>query len=209
VFDKAAGKELFLVRPIQWPPTRYTAYGSQLGGHEVNFPSFHHGNNYMDQWNWHVRRNDDGAAVTVGWTDPLRRQRVVVRWHLRPGEALLRAHYRFANLNSRPLGFSPWSNMFFGYADDLQYIIPASQVAPHGFNDGSLDVWPWPWPEWDETSICFWRNIPAKYNWHRRVPLCLRERRGESDPPRHGRRDWRMRHPPFARCGGDAVERRW
>ena len=23
--------------------------GSQLGGHEVNFPSFHHGNNYMDR----------------------------------------------------------------------------------------------------------------------------------------------------------------
>ena len=81
------------------------------------------------------------AAVTVGWTDPLRRQRVVVRWQLRPGEALLRAHYRFTNLNPRPLGFSPWSNMFFGYADDLQYIIPAAQVAPHGFNDGSLDLW--------------------------------------------------------------------
>jgi tetratricopeptide (TPR) repeat protein len=164
-FDKAAGKELFLVRPILWPKTNYTAYGSQLGGHEINFPSFHHGNNYMDPWNWHVHREDDGtAAVTVGWTDPLRRQRVVVRWQLRPGEAMLRAHYRFTNLNPRPLGFSPWSNMFFGYADDLQYIIPTAQVAPHGFNDGNLDLWPWPWPEWDEKSICFWRNIPPKYN---------------------------------------------
>ena len=165
VFDKAAGKELFLVRPIEWPPTRYTAYGSQLGGHEVNFPSFHHGNNYMDQWNWHIQREeDDAAAITVGWTDPLRRQRVVVRWQLRPGDAVLRAHYRFSNLNPRPLGFSPWSNMFFGYADDLQYIIPTARVAPHGFNDGSLELWPWPWPEWNEKSICFWRNIPKKYN---------------------------------------------
>lgn len=80
VFDKAAGKELFLLRPIEWPATRYTAYGSQLGGHEVNFPSFHHGNNYMDQWNWRLHRDADrSASVTVGWTDPLRRQRVVVR----------------------------------------------------------------------------------------------------------------------------------
>ncbi|MDA1085496.1 MAG: DUF5107 domain-containing protein [Verrucomicrobia bacterium] len=165
VFDKAAGQELFLVRPIEWPDTRYTAYGSQLGGHEVNFPSFHHGNNYMDQWNWHVQHDADGtAAVTVGWTDPLRRQRVVVRWQLHPGEAVLRSHYRYSNLNPRPMGFAPWSNMFFGYADDLQYIIPTAHVAPHGFNDGTLDLWPWPWPEWDAAGICFWRNIPSNYN---------------------------------------------
>jgi len=164
-YNKAAGKELFLVRPIEWPSTAYTAYGSQLGGHEVNFPSFHHGNNYGDQWNWQTRCEEDGAAaVTVGWTDPLRRQRVVVRWQLRPGDAVLRAHYRFANLNPQPLGFSPWSNMFFGYADDLQYIIPTTHVAPHGFNDGTLELWPWPWPDWDEKSICFWRNIPSRYN---------------------------------------------
>ena len=164
-YNKAAGKELFLVRPIEWPSTVYTAYGSQLGGHEVNFPSFHHGNSYKDQWNWQARRTNNGAAVViVGWTDPLRRQRVVVRWELRPGDAVLRARYRFSNLNPQPLGFSPWSNMFFGYADDLQYIIPTAHVAPHGFNDGTLELWPWPWPEWDEKSICFWRNIPRKYN---------------------------------------------
>ena len=23
---------------------------------------------------------------------------------------------------------------------------------------------PWPWPEWDDTSLCFWRNIPKDYN---------------------------------------------
>ena len=164
-FDKAAGKELFLVRPIEWPSTTFTAYGSQLGGHEVNFPSFHHGNNYRDEWNWHVRREDDGSAsVTVGWTDPLRRQRAVVRWELRPDDAVLRVRYRFANLNPWPLGFAPWSNMFFGYADDLQYVIPTAHVAPHGFNDGTLELWPWPWPDCDDTSICFWRNIPRKYN---------------------------------------------
>ena len=164
-FDKAPGKELFLVRPIEWPKTKFTAYGSQLGGHEVNFPSFHHGNHYRDPWNWHVQRDEDGAAaLTVGWTDPLRRQRVVVRWQLRPDDAVLRVRYRFANLNPRPLGFSPWSNMFFGYEDDLQYVIPTAHVAPHGFNDGSLELWPWPWPDWDDASICFWRNIPRKYN---------------------------------------------
>lgn len=164
-FDKAAGKELFLVRPIEWPSTTFTAYGSQLGGHEVNFPSFHHGNNYRDSWNWHVHKEDDGAAsVTVGWTDPLRRQRVVVRWQLRPDDAVLRVRYRFANLNPWPLGFAPWSNMFFGYADDLQYVIPTAHVAPHGFNDSSLELWPWPWPDCDATSLCFWRNLPQKYN---------------------------------------------
>jgi hypothetical protein len=164
-FDKTANQELFLVRPIEWPPTLYTCYGSQLGGHAVNFPAFHHGNNYGDQWNWQAQRLDDGSAiVTVGWTEPLRRQRVVVRWSLRPGDAILRATYRFTNFNPQPLGFAPWNDMLFGYADDLQYIIPASRVAPHGFNDSTLELWPWPWPDWDDTSICFWRNIPPSYN---------------------------------------------
>ncbi len=165
MFDKPADRDLFLVRPIEWPPTRYTAYGSQLGGHEVNFPCFHHGNNYMDQWHWHTGTEPDGTAVmTVGWTAPEHRQRVVVQWSLRPDEAILRSRTRFTNLNPRPMGFAPWSNMFFGYADDLLYVIPTAWVAPHGFNDSTLELWPWPWPEWEATSLCFWRNLPRRYN---------------------------------------------
>ena len=165
VFDKAAGQDLFLKRPIEWPKTRYTAYGSQLGGLEVNFPCFHHGNNFMDQWNWDVRREADGSvSVFVGWTEPDSRNRVVQRFRLRPGDAVLRSHYRFSNLNPLDMGFAPWSNTFFGYADDLQYIIPTPWVAPHGFNDATLRLMPWPWPDWDDKSLCFWRNIPKDYN---------------------------------------------
>jgi hypothetical protein len=164
VFDKAAGKEMFLVRPIEWTPTLYTCYGSQLGGHELNFPCFHHGNNYRDQWNWSVQRAADGTAhVSMGWTEPLRRQRVVMRWSLRPGDAILRAHYRFINLNPQPLGLAPWSNTFFGYADDLQYIVPAARVSPHGYNDEHLQLMPWAWPEWDDASLCHWRNLTPAY----------------------------------------------
>lgn len=164
VFDKAADREMFLVRPIEWTPTLYTCYGSQLGGHEINFPCFHHGNNYRDQWNWSIQREDNGAVcVIMGWTEPLRRQRVVMRWTLRPDDAVLRAHYRFINLNPQPLGFAPWSNTFFGYADDLQYIVPAARVSPHGYNDEHLQLMPWAWPEWDDASLCYWRNLPQAY----------------------------------------------
>lgn len=165
VFDKAGGHDLFLKRPLQWPTTRYTAYGSQLGGLEVNFPCFHHGNSFMDQWNWETRKEADGSvSVFVGWTEPDSRNRIVHRLRLSPGDALLRSHYRFSNLNALDMGFAPWSNMFFGYADDLQYIIPSPWVAPHGFNDGTLKLMPWPWPDGDGKSLCFWRNIPKDYN---------------------------------------------
>ena len=165
VFSKAAAQQLFAVRPILWTPTLYTNYGSQLGGIEVNFPCFHHGNNYRDQWNWHVQKEDDGAAtVFVGWTHPELRQRIVHRLQLRPEEAILRSHYRFSNLNPLPMGFAPWTNTFFPYRKDLQYIIPSPWVGPHGFNDSRLDVMPWPWPNWDDSSVCFWRNISQQYN---------------------------------------------
>jgi len=165
VLDKTTGQSVFLKEPILWPKTKYTAYGSQLGGIEVNFPCFHHGNSYLDRWNWLTRNERDGSAVIVlGWTEPDSRQRIVHTLRLRAGEAVLHSHYRFANLNGRPWGFAPWTNTFFGYHQDLQYIIPTRWVAPHGFNHNTLDLLPWPWPEFDQKSVCFWRNVTDQYN---------------------------------------------
>ena len=164
VFDKSRNREMFLRRPVSWPKTRYTAYGSQLGGIEVNFPCFHHGNSFFDKWNWLARNESDGSAtILVAWTEPDSRNRVVHRLSLAPHESIVRSSLRFANLNALPGGFAPWSNMFFGYSKGLQFIIPSPWVAPHGFNDSHLNLLPWPWPDWDETSICFWRNIPREY----------------------------------------------
>jgi len=165
VLDKTTGESMFLKRPILWPTTKYTAYGSQLGGIEVNFPCFHHGNSFLDRWNWLARQEPDGTAVAfVGWTEADSRQRVVHRLSLRPGEAVMHSHYRFTNLNGRSWGFAPWTNTFFGYDEDLQYIIPTRWVVPHGFNDNNLTLLPWPWPEADDKSVCFWRNVTDQYN---------------------------------------------
>ena len=165
VLDKTTGESVFLERPVIWPETKYTAYGSQLGGIEVNFPCFHHGNNFMDRWNWLSRQEADGSAtVFVGWTEPDSRQRVVHRLTLRPGEAVLHSRLRFSNLNGRVWGYAPWTNMFFGYDDDLQYVIPTRWVVPHGFNDNNLKLLPWPWPNFDDKSVCFWRNVTDDYN---------------------------------------------
>ena len=164
VYDKAAQAEMFLTRPIDWPTTRYTAYGSQLGGIEVNFPCFHHGNSFLDQWHWLTRTDPDGSAVVfLAWTSPQHRQRVVHRLRLAPDSSRLESWYRFTNLNSFATGFAPWTNTFFGYSDDLQYIIPTRHVVPHGFNDFKLDTLDWPWPKFDDDSVCYWRNITGDY----------------------------------------------
>jgi hypothetical protein len=162
VYDKVAKADMFLkAYPplVCQPELRHSAYNSQCGGIVVNFPAFHHGNSCADNWNWQVDRTANGAAVvTLGWTDPHLRQRVVQRVELRPGDSLLRSTCRYLNLNPYATGFSPWINTLFPYNDDLQWIMPTQQVVPHGFNADNLEVQPWPWPQSDESSICHWRN---------------------------------------------------
>lgn len=167
VYDKVAEADLFqkAYPPIVWQPERrHSAYNSQCGGIIVNFPCFHHGNSCSDNWNWQVDRTAaGGAVVTLGWTDPHLRQRVVQRVELRPGDSLLRSTCRYLNLNPFATGFAPWVNTEFFYSDDVQWILPTQQVVPHGFNAGNLDVLPWPWPDFDDTSICHWRNMTGDY----------------------------------------------
>ena len=167
VYDKVAKADMFLKAypPILCQPEmRDSAYNSQFGGIVVNFPCFHHGNSCADNWNWQVDRTPDGAAVvTLGWTDRHLLQRVVQRVELRPGDSLLRSDCRYLNLNPYAIGFSPWVNTQFPYNDDLQWIMPTQQVVPHGFNAGNLDVMPWPWPDFDDTSICHWRNMTGEF----------------------------------------------
>lgn len=162
VYDKVAKADMFLKAypPILWnPATRYSAYNSQLGGIIVNFPYFHQGNSFEDNWNWQVEREADGAATAVvGWTDKHLQQRVVQRITLRPGSSLLSSVCRYLNLNPYSTGFAPWVNTLFPYNDDLQWIIPSQYVVPHGFNADNLNVWSWPWPNFDENSICNWRH---------------------------------------------------
>jgi hypothetical protein len=161
VYDKVAKADMFLKEypPIVWNPAmRYSTANSQLGGIIVNFPYFHHGNSFEDNWNWQVNREADGTAVVVvGWTDKHLQQRVVQRITLRPGSSLLSSVCRYLNLNPYSTGFAPWVNTLFPYNDDLQFIIPSQFVVPHGFNVNNLDVWPWPWPDYDEKSICYWK----------------------------------------------------
>jgi len=163
VFDKSAEADMFFAmkQPIPWNRARrFSAYNSQLGGIVVNFPCFHHGNSFSDNWNWQTTREADGTGtVVMAWTDKYLRQRVVLRVSLRPGSSLLTTAYRYANLNPFATGFAPWVNTMFPYNDDPQWIIPTQHVVPHGFNDGTLEVRPWPWPEFNEDSICFWRNM--------------------------------------------------
>lgn len=162
VYDKVAKADMFLKEfpPIVWQPAkRYTAYNSQLGGIIVNFPYFHHGNSFADNWNWQVERAADGAAVAVlGWTDRHLQQRVVQRITLRPGSSLLSSVCRYSNLNPYSTGFAPWVNTLLPTRKDLQWIIPTQYVVPHGFNNDNLTVLPWPWPDFNADSVCFWRN---------------------------------------------------
>ncbi len=167
--DKTTDADVFLrvEQPIPWNvERRFSAYNSQLGGVIVNFPCFHHGNSFSDNWNWQVETGDDGAAtVVMGWTDTYLRQRLVVRVSLAPGKAALASEYRFFNLNPFAMGFAPWINTLFPNRDDLQWIIPSQQVVPHGFNAGTLTVLPWSWPDVDDESICFWRNAAGKRDY--------------------------------------------
>ena len=166
LFDKPTAADVFqrLEQPIPWDvQNRFSAYNSQLGGIIVNFPCFHHGSSFSDNWNWRVEQGEDGSAtVVMGWTDRYLRQRVVVRVTLRPGTAALTSEYRYFNLNPFAMGFAPWVNTLFPTREDLQWIIPSQQVVPHGFNAGTLDVLPWPWPDTDAGSVCFWRNAVGK-----------------------------------------------
>ncbi len=162
VFDKTANADVFqrVEQPIKWNvERRFSAYNSQLGGIIVNFPCFHHGNSFSDNWNWRVEEGDDGSAtVIMAWTDEFLRQRVMHRVTMRPGNSALTSGYRYANLNPFAMGFAPWINTLFPTREDLQWIIPSPYVAPHGFNAGTLAVLPWPWPDADTDSVCFWRN---------------------------------------------------
>jgi len=162
VFDKTANADVFqsVEQPIKWNvERRFSAYNSQLGGIIVNFPCFHHGNSFSDNWNWRVEQSEDGSAtVVMTWTDKFLRQRVLHRVTMRPESSVLTSYYRYANLNPFAMGFAPWVNTLLPTREDLQWIIPSPYVAPHGFNAGTLEVLPWSWPDVDADSVCFWRN---------------------------------------------------
>lgn len=159
--DKTTGKQMFYtVSELGWSKNRYNAYNACLGGIEINFPYFHHGNDFSDQWNWTTQRLPDGsAAVIMGWTDRDSRQRALVRVSLGSDDARVRFHYRFANRNDFTTGFAPYINTMPAIRDDLRYIFPTQHVVPHGFNSSALQALPWPWPEYDAKSVCYWRNI--------------------------------------------------
>jgi len=93
LFDKTANADVFqrVEQPIKWNvERRFSAYNSRLGGVIINFPCFHHGNSFSDNWNWRVEQAEDGSAtVVMTWTDKFLRQRVLHRVTLRPESSVL------------------------------------------------------------------------------------------------------------------------
>jgi len=162
VYNKASKSQVFYVNPYleTYPDDYEGAHPWNLGGVEVNFPYFHHGNTYNDRWPWaEVRRGDGAAGVAMGYTSRPTMQRAVFRVLLRPGAARVDLEYRFENQNPYPWGLAAWIDTMHPKTMDTQFILPVPWVAPHGFNANRVDLFAW--PVRNGVDLSWQKNVPA------------------------------------------------
>jgi tetratricopeptide (TPR) repeat protein len=160
-YNKASKSQVFFVNPyLETHADDYEGgHPWNLGGVEVNFPYFHHGNTYNDRWQWaEVRRADGSAGVAMGFTSRPTMQRAVFRVLLRPGAARVHLEYRFENLNPYPWGLAAWIDTMHPKTMDTQFILPSPWVAQHGHNRSRTDLKPW--PVRNGIDLSWQRNVP-------------------------------------------------
>jgi len=147
VYNKASKSQLFFVNPyLDAHANNYEGgHPWNLGGVEVNFPYFHHGNTYNDRWSWaKVERPDGSAGVALGFTSRPTMQRAAFRVLLRPGAARVDLEYRFENLNPYSWGLAAWIDTMHPKTMETEFILPSPWVAQHGHNASRTDLKPWP-----------------------------------------------------------------
>ena len=162
VYNKASKSQVFYVNPYleTYPDDYEGTHPWNLGGVEVNFPYFHHGNTYNDRWSWaEVRRGDGAGGVAMGFTSRPTLQRAVFRVLLRPGAARVDLEYRFENLNPYPWGVAAWIDTMHPKTMETEFILPVPWVAGHGFNANRVDLFPWPIR--DGVDLSWQKNVPA------------------------------------------------
>ncbi|MGB2821287.1 MAG: DUF5107 domain-containing protein, partial [Phycisphaerae bacterium] len=161
VYNKASKSQVFFVNPyLETHEDDYEGgHPWNLGGVEVNFPYFHHGNTYNDRWQWAAIRLADGSAgVAMGFTSRPTMQRAVFRVLLRPGIARVHLEYRFENMNAYPWGLAAWIDTMHPKTMDTQFILPSPWVAQHGYNRNRTDLKPW--PVRDGIDLSWQKNVP-------------------------------------------------
>jgi len=162
-YNKASKSQIFFVNPYleTYANDFEGAHPWNLGGVEVNFPYFHHGNTYNDRWQWAEVAGEDGAAgVAMSFTSRPSMQRTEFRVRLRPGTARVDLEYRFENLNAYPWGLAAWIDTMHPKSMDVQFILPTPWVAGHGFNIHRTTLYPW--PVRDGIDLSWQKNIPPK-----------------------------------------------
>ena len=165
VFNKASKSPVFFVNPyLETHPDNFEGgHPWNLGGVEVNFPYFHHGNTYNDKWQYAAVKNADGSAgVEMSFTSRPSMQRAVFRVMLRPGTARVDLAYRFENLNPYSWGLTAWIDTMHPKTAETEFIMPSPWVASHGFNSGRTDLFPWPIR--DGVDISWQKNITAGHD---------------------------------------------
>ena len=162
VINKATGTPVFFVNPyLETHPDDFEGgHPWNLGGVEVNFPYFHHGNTYNDRWQWAPVGLPGGAAgVALGFTSRPTMQRASFRVLLRPGVARVDLEYRFENLNPYPWGIAAWIDTMHPKTMDTQFILPTPWVAGHGHNSFRTNLEAW--PVRNGVDLSWQKNVPA------------------------------------------------
>jgi tetratricopeptide (TPR) repeat protein len=146
VYNKASMSQVFFVNPyLEVDPDTFAGTAWNLGGVEVNFPYFHHGNTYNERWQWgEVRRPDGSAGVAMSITSRPTMQRGVFVVLLRPGVARVDLEYRFENLNPYPWGIAAWIDTMHTKTMETQFMLPSPWVAGHGHNRFRTHLESWP-----------------------------------------------------------------
>jgi tetratricopeptide (TPR) repeat protein len=165
VYNKASQSPVFFVNPYLETHDDDFEGGHpwNLGGIEVNFPYFHHGNTYNDRWQWaRFERGDGSAGVSMSFTSRPSMQRAVFQVVLRPGTARVDLGYRFENLNPYSWGLAAWIDTMHAKTMQSQFILPSPWVASHGHNVNRNDLQPWPVRNGEDLS--WQKSIPGKYD---------------------------------------------
>jgi len=165
VYNKASKSQVFFANPyLEMHPDNFEGgHPWNLGGVEVNFPYFHHGNSYNDRWQWATVREADGSAgVVMSFTSRPTMQRAIFRVMLRPRVARVDLAYRFENMNPYSWGLAAWIDTMHPKTAEMEFIIPTPWVAQHGHNSGRTDLQPWPIR--DGVDISWQKNVTAGHD---------------------------------------------
>jgi len=146
VYNKASKSQVFYVNPYLETDANSFAGGAwNLGGVEVNFPYFHHGNTYNERWQWaRIERANGAVGVVMSHTSRPTMQRAVFGVLLRPGVARVEFEYRFENMNPYPWGLAAWIDTMHPKTMETQFIMPSPWMAGHGHNKFRTHLEPWP-----------------------------------------------------------------